>query len=150
MKTIYLAGGDFWQCEECFRNLKGVYSTQVGFANGKNKKVSKRREVMNSGHAETVKIVYDEDQTSLSLILKTFFEYLDLEPDNSMQHVCHRYGIYFKDSEDLDVINSAKSVFESKRRSNCNIEVRPLYNYSPADKAYQRIFVKYCNPRDFE
>jgi peptide methionine sulfoxide reductase msrA/msrB len=33
-KEIYLAGGCFWGTEHYFKQIQGVMSTEVGFANG--------------------------------------------------------------------------------------------------------------------
>ena len=34
MKEIYLAGGCFWGTEHFFKQVRGVISTEVGYANG--------------------------------------------------------------------------------------------------------------------
>ena len=64
MKTIYLAGGCFWGCEEFFRQFDGILHTVVGYANGNTENPTyedvKHR---GSGHAETVKIDFDNSHT---------------------------------------------------------------------------------------
>ncbi len=65
-KEIYLAGGCFWGMEKYLQNIPGVISTEVGYANG-NTKNPTYREVCcnNTGHAETVKLEYDDTITAL-------------------------------------------------------------------------------------
>lgn len=60
LHTIYLAGGCFWGVEAYMKKLPGVKDTEVGYANG-NTENPTYEEVCynNTGHAETVKVVYD-------------------------------------------------------------------------------------------
>lgn len=59
MKTIYLAGGCFWGVEKFFDQFEGVVATEVGYANGPDQAPSYEEVCRSSGHAETVKVVYD-------------------------------------------------------------------------------------------
>ena len=61
MQKCYLALGCFWKPEETFRSIKGIVETEVGYAGGKNKKVTYEEICTgNTGHAETVKVTFDE------------------------------------------------------------------------------------------
>ena len=40
MQKCYLALGCFWKPEETFRTIKGIVETEVGYAGGKNEKVT--------------------------------------------------------------------------------------------------------------
>ena len=72
-ETIYLAGGCFWGTEKYMEMVPGVLSTRVGYALGKQKGMEQKvwdtvtyEEVCNhSGHAETVEVVFDADETTL-------------------------------------------------------------------------------------
>ncbi|MBR6450666.1 MAG: peptide-methionine (S)-S-oxide reductase, partial [Fibrobacter sp.] len=63
MKEIYFAGGCFWGTEHFFKQIEGVVQTETGFANG-NTLNPTYEEVYtdNTGFAETVKVVYDEQR----------------------------------------------------------------------------------------
>ena len=69
MQTIYLAGGCFWGMQKFFDQFEGVIATQVGYANGPDAAPSYQDVCRNSGHAETVKIDYDEGKLSLDKLL---------------------------------------------------------------------------------
>jgi peptide methionine sulfoxide reductase msrA/msrB len=75
---IVLAGGCFWGMEELLRSLPGVLDIRVGYAGGilpnpKYKDVSSG----NTGHAESVEIVFDSQKTNLESILKFYFKIHD-------------------------------------------------------------------------
>ena len=71
MKTIYFAGGCFWGVEKFFSQFDGINITQVGYANGPDKTPTYQDVCNNSGHAETVKLIYDENIISLNKLVMT-------------------------------------------------------------------------------
>ena len=74
MREIYLAGGCYWGAEKYLASLKGVAETEVGFANGT--AVSPSYEQVKhggTGHAETVRVRYDETVIPLPSLLRLFF-----------------------------------------------------------------------------
>ena len=77
MRTIYLAGGCFWGMQKFFDQFTGVVSTQVGYANGPDDAPSYQDVCQNSGHAETVRIDYDETKLSLPELLDLYFMVID-------------------------------------------------------------------------
>ena len=69
MQKCYLALGCFWKPEETFRNIKGIVETEVGYAGGKDKKVTYEEVCTgNSGHAEVVRLTFDESKISFKKI----------------------------------------------------------------------------------
>lgn len=74
LKTAYLAGGCFWGLEELFRAEPGVVDTEVGYAGGEN--VDPTYEY-HPGHAETLKITYDDTKTDYKKLLDFFFRIHD-------------------------------------------------------------------------
>ena len=73
-KTIFLAGGCFWGTQKYMDQIKGVCETEVGFANGNTVNPS-YEEVChnNTGHAETVRVIYDDAVLSLPQLLRFYF-----------------------------------------------------------------------------
>jgi peptide-methionine (S)-S-oxide reductase len=73
-ESVVVAGGCFWGVQAVFQHVKGVTSATSGYAGGSEK--TARYEVVSSGttgHAESVRVVYDASQISLGQILKIFF-----------------------------------------------------------------------------
>lgn len=69
-----LAGGCFWGMEEILRGVPGVVQTQVGYTGGSLPKPSyKDVSSGRSGHAEAVRVVYDERLLSFRQLLADWF-----------------------------------------------------------------------------
>ena len=78
MAEIYLAGGCFWGMEKYLASIRGVVSTEVGYANGKTSNPTYEDVChKNTGHAETVRVNYDPDVISLRFLLQLYFEAID-------------------------------------------------------------------------
>ncbi len=77
-EIAYLAGGCFWGMEELIRSQKGVVETEVGYMG--DDKPSPTYELIKSGRtifAETVKVVFNPEQTNYQNILNYFFKIHD-------------------------------------------------------------------------
>jgi len=73
-QTIVLAGGCFWGVQAVFQHVKGVVSATSGYAGGTLASPSYEQvSSSTTGHAESVKIVFDSSQVSLGQLLKVFF-----------------------------------------------------------------------------
>ena len=71
MKVIYLAGGCFWGVQRFIDSANGVIKTTAGYANGSSENPSYEDvRYRQSGHAETVKVEYDESVLPLDAILQ--------------------------------------------------------------------------------
>jgi len=77
MKTIYYAGGCFWGTQKFFDQFDGVVETEVGYANGPTENPSYQEVCMKSGHAETVRVVYDSSRISLTELTEYYFMTID-------------------------------------------------------------------------
>ncbi|HXX18328.1 MAG TPA: peptide-methionine (S)-S-oxide reductase MsrA [Candidatus Acidoferrum sp.] len=73
-ETLVLAGGCFWGIQAVFEHVKGVTRATAGYSGGSVKSPS-YEEVSSgeTGHAESVEVVYDPSQVTLGQLLKVFF-----------------------------------------------------------------------------
>lgn len=97
MKTIILAGGCFWGLEDLFREQDGIVDTEVGYAGGTNKNPTYE---FHPGHAEALKIIFDETQTSPAEILDYFFRVHDpttLNRQGNDVGASYRSAIFYAD-----------------------------------------------------
>ena len=77
-KTIYLAGGCFWGMQAYFQKIQGILSTECGYANGNTVHPSYEEVCRNNtGHAETVKIEYEDTVLPLKNLLRYYFRVID-------------------------------------------------------------------------
>ena len=151
-KEIYLAGGCFWGTQKFFDQFAGVLETEVGYANGPSGHPGYQDVCAGSGHAETVKIVYDDAVISLSRLLEYYF--LTIDPlsyhrqgmDKGIQY---RTGIYYTDAADLPELEAAYAEEQAKYRRKLEVELRPLENFFQAEEYHQKYLDKnpggYCH-----
>jgi peptide methionine sulfoxide reductase msrA/msrB len=77
-ETAILAGGCFWGMEELLRDIPGVVETEVGYSGGALRDATysdvKRG---TTGHAESVRIVFDPERLPYERLLAWFFKMHD-------------------------------------------------------------------------
>ncbi len=153
MKTIYLAGGCFWGTQHFFDQFTGVVKTEVGYANGRTAHPSYEQvRYENTGHAETVKIEYDETVLETEKLL--FYYFLSIDP-LSVNHqgedfgTQYRTGIYYEDESLLPAIKTVCAQKEQELGQKLAVEIAPLENFYPAEEYHQEYLVKnpggYCH-----
>lgn len=73
-QTAVFAGGCFWGIQSVFQHTKGVVSATSGYAGGWTAKPSYEQVSSGqTGHAESVRVVFDPSQISYGQLLKIFF-----------------------------------------------------------------------------
>jgi len=73
-ETVVVAGGCFWGIQAVFQHVKGVNSATSGYAGGTVKNPDYEQvSTGETGHAESVEIVYDPSKITLGQLLKVFF-----------------------------------------------------------------------------
>jgi peptide-methionine (S)-S-oxide reductase len=73
-ETAVFAGGCFWGVQGVFERLKGVLDTTAGYAGGaKDTATYDQVSSETTGHAESVKVVYDPSQITYGQLLRVFF-----------------------------------------------------------------------------
>ena len=152
MKTIWLAGGCFWGMQKFFDQFSGVLRTEVGYANGPDKAPSYEEVCADSGHAETLRIDYDETRISLTELLKYYFMVIDPLSVNRQGHdegIQYRTGIYYTDDTLLPEIRAVWQAEEEKAGAKLAVELEPLRNFFSAEEYHQKYLEKnpggYCH-----
>ncbi len=73
-QTAIFAGGCFWGTQSVFERVKGVLSTTAGYAGGSAATATYSQVTdENTGHAESVKVVYDPSRITYGKLLQIFF-----------------------------------------------------------------------------
>ncbi len=152
MKTIYLAGGCFWGVQHYFDQFSGVLETETGYANGPTENPGYRDVCSNSGHAETVRVVYDEKVLPLSDLLNRYFLVIDPLSVNRQGHdsgIQYRTGVYYTEEDQLPEIREVFRAEEKKAGAPLAVELAPLESFYPAEEYHQKYLEKnpggYCH-----
>ena len=152
MKTIYLAGGCFWGLQKFFDQFRGVVETEVGYANGPDAAPTYQQVCADSGHAETVRVVYDENVLSPEALLDYYFLVIDPLSVNRQGHdegIQYRTGIYYTDETQLPAIRAVFDREEEKVGAPLAVVVEPLRNFFSAEEYHQKYLEKnpdgYCH-----
>lgn len=153
LSEIYLAGGCFWGSEKYLASIRGVVSTQVGYANGETENPTYEEVCRhNTGHAEAVRVVYDAGILPLAFLLALYYESIDPVSVNRQggdRGAQYRTGIYYVDDHDLPVIERSIAQLQARYDKPIAIEVAPLRNFSYAEDYHQKYLDKnpggYCH-----
>jgi len=151
-ETAVLAGGCFWGVQGVFQHVQGVTSAVSGYAGG-NADTAKYATVSSgsTGHAESVRIVFDPQKISYGRLLQIYFsvahdptELNRQGPDTGPQY---RSTIFPANAEQARV---ARSYIDQLNRANTfgkalATTVEPLKTFYPAE-AYHQDFLT-LNPR---
>ena len=152
MRTIYLAGGCFLGMQQFFDQFEGVVSTQVGYANGPDRAPTYEQVCQDSGHAETVRIDYDEGKLSLDRLLDLFFMVIDplsVNKQGGDEGIQYRTGVYYTAADQLPVLRTAFDREAAQVGAPLAVELLPLKNFFPAEEYHQKYLKKnpggYCH-----
>ena len=146
MQKCYLALGCFWKPEETFRSTKGIVETEVGYAGGKSKKVTYEEICTgNTGHAETVKLTYDENLISFEKILEFFFNIHDPTQKN-MQYpdvgTQYRSEIFYENEQQKNTAEKYKNLFNKKLNEKIETNISKIKNYFKEEEYNKKYIMK--------
>ena len=150
-QVIYLAGGCFWGVEAFISRLKGVNSTEVGYANGNDlaptyEKVCSGK----TGHAETVKATYNPKIIALDEILESFFKIIDPHTRNRQGpdiRTQYRTGIYWQEASQRDTVIKFLRKKQKESSERIVVEAHEISNFYPAEEYHQKYLEK--NPQGY-
>ena len=100
MQTLIVAGGCFWGMEDLFRAQPGVVSTEVGYTGGDNDNPTYEN---HPGHAEALKITYDNTEITVDALLDYMFQIHDPTTVNQQGNdigSSYRSAIFYQTNEE--------------------------------------------------
>ncbi|MDR2178905.1 MAG: peptide-methionine (R)-S-oxide reductase MsrB [Synergistaceae bacterium] len=152
-REIFLAGGCFWGVEQYMSLLPGVVETEAGYANGCTQRPSYEDVCSGeTGHAETVRVRYDDGRIGLPFLLERFYEAIDptsLNRQGGDIGEQYRTGIYYVNESDREIVNASLRDLQKREIKPVVVECKPLENFWPAEKYHQKYLEKnpggYCH-----
>ena len=110
LNYVIVAGGCFWGLEDLLKNLDGVTSTKVGYSGGDfDDPTYADIRTGKTGHAEAVRVEYNEDEISLNDILHYFFKIHDPTTKNRQGNdvgTSYRSAVFYRDDAQKAIIET--------------------------------------------
>jgi methionine-S-sulfoxide reductase len=145
-EKAYFAGGCFWGVEYYLEQIKGVLYVTSGYMGGSYEN-PKYYDVIykETGHYESVEVVYDPSLTSYESIAKTFFEIHDPTqadgqgPDIGTQY---RSVIFYGDNEEKQIAQKLIGLLK-KNKLDVKTKVLPVSTFYKAEEYHQNYYDKH-------
>ncbi len=137
MKTLIVAGGCFWGMEELFREQPGIIDTEVGYAGGDNEHPTYEN---HPGHAEALKLTYDESVTNLDDLFDYFYQIHDPTTMNRQGNdvgSSYRSTIFYEDDDQKKAAEEAVSRNQSFWKQPIITSLELLRTFWPAEDYHQ-------------
>ena len=150
-QTAYLAGGCFWGMEELVRAIPGVVETEVGYTGGGTPNaVYEQVRTGRTGHAESLKVVFNPQQLSYHHLLFEFFRMHNPTTRNQQGNdrgSQYRSAIFYVDDEQKRIAEEIiKTVDESGEwKAKAVTEIVPFQEFFRAEEYHQKYLVKNRN-----
>ncbi len=146
MKKCTLALGCFWKPEENFKNKPGIIETEVGYAGGLSDKVTYEEVCRgDTGHAEVVRLTFDEKLISFKKILDLFFKMHD-PTQKDMQYpdvgTQYRSEIFYEDNIQKAEAEEILEIFNKELNGKIQTNISRLKNYCRAEEYHQKYIEK--------
>jgi len=148
VQKAYFSGGCFWGVENFFQNLRGFVSTRVGYMGGKTDNPTYEKVCRgDTGHAETLEIVFDANEIDFETLAKIFFEIHDATqknrqgPDSGNQY---RSAIFYVDEEQKGIADKLVGILKEKGIE-AMTEISPAKNFYAAEEHHQKYYLKSGN-----
>jgi peptide-methionine (S)-S-oxide reductase len=153
IETAHFALGCFWGAERLFWELDGVYTTAVGYMNGRTSNPT-YEEVCSgaTGHAEAVLVAFDPQRISYAELVKVFFE--EHDPTQGMRQgndlgTQYRSGIYFAGKHQKETAEMALAAYDEALRGEghapITTEIEPAGPFHYAEDYHQQYLHKVPN-----
>lgn len=146
-KKAYIAGGCFWGMEDLFRVRKGIKDTEVGYQGGENANPTYK---YHPGHAESVEITYDPNETSFKEILDYFFRIHNpttVDRQGNDRGSSYRSAIFFQNEEEKEIAKEVIAIVDASNKWQAKVvtTLEPFAPFWPAEPEHQDYLVRHPN-----
>ncbi len=149
LKTAILAGGCFWCLEAVFQRLKGVQKVESGYIGGNVPRPTYRQVCAgDTGHAEAIRITYDQNVISYPELLDVFFTIHDpttLNRQGNDVGTQYRSAIFYASEDQKNDAAQAIREAASHCRDPIVTEVKPAADFYVAEDYHQDYYNQNTN-----
>lgn len=140
-RELIVGGGCFWCTEAVFELLKGVSDVESGYANGETFEPSYTEICTGeTGHAEVIKITYDDTVITVDTLLDIFFVVHDpttLNRQGADRGTQYRSTILYEDEETKEAAIAALEAAQANYKDPIVTTIEPLKCYYKAEAYHQ-------------
>jgi methionine-S-sulfoxide reductase len=144
-----LAGGCFWGMEDLLRKLPGVVETEVGYAGGNLAHPTYEQICTGrTGHAESVRVVFDPERIAYADLLHFFFRMHDPTSLNRQAHdvgTQYRSAIFVENEDQRPIAEQVRAEVGSSGKWPRKIvtEIAPATTFYAAEDYHQDYLEKH-------
>jgi len=148
-ETALLAGGCFWGMEEIIREIPGVLETVVGYTGGTTPDATYEQvKTGRTGHAESIRVVFDPSVLSYEGLLGYFFRMHDPTTANQQGNdigTQYRSAIFYENEEQRKTAEGVKARVEASGKWKRPIvtQIVPATEFWPAEEYHQDYLEKH-------
>ncbi|RLA67848.1 MAG: peptide-methionine (S)-S-oxide reductase [Epsilonproteobacteria bacterium] len=140
-QELIVGGGCFWCTEAVFEVLKGVSDVESGYANGQTLNPTYKDICTGeTGHAEVIKITYDDSIITSDTLLDIFFVVHDpstLNQQGADRGTQYRSTILYTNERDKDTAEASLSAAQNNYSNPIVTVIEPLDSYYKAESYHQ-------------
>lgn len=144
----YFAGGCFWCMEEAFEKVEGVIAVVSGYMGGS--VVNPTYEQVSAGetgHAESVEVLYDPAKVSYQQLLDAFWRNVDpLTPNAQFCDHGNQYraAVFYESDEEKRLAEQSKNTIEQSKRFSQPVvtQIAKASTFYPAEDYHQDFYKK--------
>jgi len=143
-ETTVFSGGCFWGVQAVFQHVRGVISATSGYSGGSEKDA--QYEIVSTGetgHAESVQVVYDPSQITYGELLRVFFtvahDPTQLNRQGPDEGTQYRSAIFYANDEQKRIAEAYIAQIDQAKVFSHRIvtQVSPLHAFYPAEAYHQ-------------
>jgi methionine-S-sulfoxide reductase len=147
LTKAYFAGGCFWCMEESFENLNGVSEVVSGYSGGKTKNPTYKEVTYgDTGHFETIEVIYDSSVISYEKLLDNFW--INIDPFDEYGQFCdkgysYRSVAFYQSKEQKIMIEESINKIQKKFEKKVVTFIRKFEEFYKAEDKHQDYYQEY-------
>ena len=140
----YFGGGCFWCMEESFEKVEGVIDVISGYSGGKTNNPTYREVTYgDSGHFETVEVIFDHSKTDYETLLKVFW--VNIDPFDALGQFCdkgysYRSVAFYQNENQKKLIDNSILSIEKKFNQEVVTYVKEFKQFYKAEDNHQNYY----------